>query len=219
VLEAVRHEASGARVLVACSGEEYGEPESLPVTERHPLRPRSPYALSKASVDLVAGFYADAYRTHAVRTRAFNHVGPGQSDTYVVSSFARQIAEAESAGNANVEIVTGNLDVRRDFTDVRDVVRAYWLALERAEPSAYNVCSGQSSVIADILAALAHESALEVTPRTDAALLREHEVMEIRGSHEKLTSATGWHPEIPLERTLRDTLDWWRERVGAGVTR
>ena len=80
VLEAVRHEASGARVLVACSGEEYGEPESLPVTERHPLRPRSPYALSKASVDLVAGFYADAYGTHAIRTRAFNHVGPGQSD-------------------------------------------------------------------------------------------------------------------------------------------
>ena len=219
LLEAVRLHASSARVLVACSGEEYGPPERLPVDENHRLRPQNPYAVSKAAVDLAAGFYADAHGLGIVRTRAFNHAGPGQSDTYVVSSFARQIAEAEAAGSGEVEIVTGNLAPKRDFTDARDVVRAYWLALERAEPGAYNVCSGRSSAIGDILAALSGETALVVGQRTDPSRLRENEVMDIRGSHERLTAATGWQPEIPLERTLRDTLDWWRERVGAEVTR
>ena len=219
VLEAARAEAPGTRVLVAGSGEEYGEPDQLPVTEEHRLRPQNPYALSKAAADMAAGFYVDGYDMHVVHTRAFNHAGPGQSDAYVVSSFARQIAEAEAEGRREMEIVTGNLEPRRDFTDVRDVVRAYWLALERAEPGAYNVCSGTSSVIGDILAALARESQLEVRQRTDPSLLREREVMEIRGSHDKLTAATGWQPQIPLARTLRDTLDWWRERVGAGVAR
>jgi GDP-4-dehydro-6-deoxy-D-mannose reductase len=219
LLEAVRAHAPEARVLVAGSGEEYGEPERLPVTEDHPLRPRNPYALSKAAADMAAGFYADAQWTHVVRTRAFNHTGPGQSDAYVVSSFARQIAEAEAKGRTEMELVTGNLKPRRDFTDVRDVVRAYWLALERAEPGPYNVCRGSSSVIGDILAALSRESRVEIRQRTDPNLLREHEVMEIRGSHDKLTAATGWQPEIPLERTLADTLDWWRERIGAGVAR
>jgi GDP-4-dehydro-6-deoxy-D-mannose reductase len=219
LLEAARLYAPSARLLVACSGEEYGPPERLPVGEDHPLRPQNPYALSKAAVDLAAGFYADAHGLEIVRTRAFNHAGPGQSDTYVVSSFARQIAEAEAAGSSEVEIVTGNLAPRRDFTDVRDVVRAYRLALARAEPGACNVCSGRSSAIGDILAALSRHTTLAVGQRTDPSLLRENEVMDIRGSHEKLTAATGWQPEIPLERTLRDTLDWWRERVGAKVTR
>ena len=110
--------------------------------------------------------------------RAFNHAGPGQSDAYVVSKFARQIAEAEAAGRAGepVEIVTGNLHVRRDFTDVRDVVRAYWLALERADPGVYNVCSGRSTEIGEILAGLARLAGVEFEQTTDPALLREHEV-------------------------------------------
>jgi GDP-4-dehydro-6-deoxy-D-mannose reductase len=219
LLEAARRHAPGARVLIACSGEEYGEPEQLPISESHSLRPQSPYAVSKACADLAAAFFADAYELHVVRTRAFNHAGPGQSDTYVVSSFARQIAEAEAKADdgGSVEILTGNTDIRRDFTDVRDVVRAYWLALERADPGAYNVCSGRSSVISDILADLSRNTTLTVTRRTDPTLLREHEVMEIRGSHQRLTEATGWTAEIPLEQTLRDTLDWWRERTMAEV--
>jgi GDP-4-dehydro-6-deoxy-D-mannose reductase len=217
LLEAVRRNGGEADVLVACSGEEYGQPMRLPVTEDHPLRPQSPYALSKAASELAAGFYADAHELRVTRTRAFNHTGPGQSDTYVVSSFARQIAQAEASGAASVEIVTGNVDVRRDFSDVRDVVHAYWLALEHGEPDTYNVCSGRSSVVSDILAALSRQTSLRVEHRTDPALIREHEVMEIRGSHDKLTRATGWQPEIQLERTLRDTLDWWREQVVAEV--
>jgi GDP-4-dehydro-6-deoxy-D-mannose reductase len=219
LLEAIRRHAPEAKVLVACSGEEYGKPEFLPVTEEHPLRPQNPYAVSKSAVDLAAGFYADAHGLGIVRSRAFNHAGPGQSDVYVVSSFARQIAQAEAAGSDEVEIVTGDLTPRRDFTDVRDVVRAYWLALERAEPGVYNVCGGRSSAIGDTLAALSRNTALAVRQRTDPGLLRENEVMDIRGSHEKLTAATGWLPEIPLEQTLRDALDWWRERIGAEVTR
>jgi GDP-4-dehydro-6-deoxy-D-mannose reductase len=219
LLEATRRHAPSARVLVSCSGEEYGPPARLPVDEDHPLRPQNPYAVSKAAVDLAAAFYADAHGLRITRTRAFNHCGPGQSDAYVVSSFARQIAEAEAAGRSEVEIVTGNLAPRRDFTDVRDVVKAYRLALEHAEPGVYNVCSGRSSVIGDILAALSRNTALVVEQRTDPSLLRENEVMDIRGSHERLTAATGWQPEIPLERALQDALDWWRERVGVRVTR
>jgi GDP-4-dehydro-6-deoxy-D-mannose reductase len=219
VLEATRRAAPNARLLVACSGEEYGEPESLPVEEEHRLRPQNPYALSKATVDLAAGFYSDAHDTFVVRTRAFNHTGPGQSADYVVASFARQIAQAEAEGREAGELVvtTGNVDVRRDFTDVRDVVRAYWLALEECPAGVYNVCSGRATAIREILDGLAAETSLEVRQRTDPKLLREHDVMEITGSHDKLTEACGWRPEIPLAETLRDTLDWWRARLEAEV--
>jgi GDP-4-dehydro-6-deoxy-D-mannose reductase len=214
VLEAVRLEAPDASVLVACSGEEYGPPLRLPVDEEHPLSPRNPYAASKAAVDVLAGSYADAYGLRVVRTRAFNHTGPGQPDAYVVSSFARQIAEAEAAGASVASLVTGDLSVRRDFTDVRDVVRAYRLALERAEPGAYNVCSGRAVAVSDILTGLAEQSPLEVEQRVDDARLRENDVMEIAGSHRKLTDATGWRPEIDLADTLHDVLAWWRGRLG-----
>jgi GDP-4-dehydro-6-deoxy-D-mannose reductase len=220
LLESVRSGAPDARVLIACSGEEYGTPARLPVDEEHPLRPRNPYSVSKAAVDLAAGFYADAYGLHVVRTRAFNHAGPGQSETYVVSALARQIAEAEArAGDEDcVRIAMGNPNVRRDFSDVRDVVRAYRLALERCEPGAYNVCSGEATLISDILEALAAQSVLSVERRVDPALVREDEVTEIRGSHDKLTRATGWRPQVALEQTLADTLDWWRAKLREGVT-
>jgi GDP-4-dehydro-6-deoxy-D-mannose reductase len=199
-------------VLAAGSGEQYGPvaEDRLPVGEDEPFRPQNPYAVSKASADLLAGFYADAHGLRVVRTRAFNHAGPGQSDAYVVAAFARQIAEAERAGLEELVIETGNLAPRRDFTDVRDVVRAYWLAVEQGEPAIYNVCSGVSVPVADILARLADLTDLRVEQRTDPARLRKHEVMDIRGSHERLTEATGWQPEIALETTLADTLDWWR---------
>jgi GDP-4-dehydro-6-deoxy-D-mannose reductase len=210
----VRSSAPEAVVVVAGSGEQYGPvpEERLPVTEDEPLRPQNPYAVSKAATDLLAGFYADAHGLRVVRTRAFNHAGPAQSEIYVVSAFAKQIAEAERAGLDELVLETGNLEPRRDFSDVRDVVRAYWLAAERGEPGIFNVCSGVSVRIADILARLAALTELRVEQRTDPSRLRKHEVMDIRGSHERLTAATGWRPEIPIERTLADALDWWRDR-------
>jgi GDP-4-dehydro-6-deoxy-D-mannose reductase len=221
LLEAVRAQAPDTRVVVAGSGEEYGPvPDArLPITEAELLRPQNPYAVSKAAVDLLAGFYADAYDLDVVRTRAFNHCGPGQTAAYVVGAFASQIAEAEAAGHTTVTMRTGDLRPRRDFTDVRDVVRAYWLASELAPAGIYNVCSGRPTPIADILAMLAAQSSAQLDQQIDPQRLRKHEVMEIRGSHDRLTAATGWNPEIPLERTLRDTLAWWREQIAAGAVR
>ena len=223
LLEALRVEAPRARVLIAGSGEQYGPvaAERLPATEELAFRPQNPYAVSKAAVDVLGGFYADAHGLALIRTRAFNHAGPGQSTSYVVSALASQIARAElDSPGGRVSIATGNVDARRDFTDVRDVVRAYWLALERGEPGqAYNVCPGVATSIADILAGLARHTPLEIEQRTDPERVRPHEVMEIRGSHDKLTNATGWRPEIPLERTLGDTLDWWRGRVASEARR
>ena len=212
LLDAVRAEAPDAVVVIAGSGEQYGPvPEDrLPVTEDEPPRPQNPYAVSKAAADLLGGFYADAHGLRVVRARAFNHAGPGQSDAYVVSAFARQIAEAERDGHPELVLETGNLEPRRDFTDVRDVVRAYWLLAERGEPGIFNVCSGKSVAVADILADLAALTSLRVEQRTDPARLRKHEVMDIRGSHDRLKDATGWQPEIALDQTLADTLDWWR---------
>jgi GDP-4-dehydro-6-deoxy-D-mannose reductase len=221
LLEAIRLEAPEAAVLMACSGEEYGPPQVLPVDESHPLEPQNPYATSKVMVDQLARFYADIHGLRVVRTRAFNHAGPGQSDTYVVGRFAHQIAQAEAdtPPSGRSEISTGNLMVRRDFCDVRDVVRAYWMALESGETGVFNVCSGRSTAVSDILTALAALSSLDVECRIDPSRLRNNEVMEIRGSHEKLTKATGWQPEIELADTLRETLDWWRRRVAAGAVR
>ncbi len=221
LLEAIRREAPDARVLVSCSGEEYGPvaDERLPVVETEPLRPQNPYAVSKAAVDLLAGFYADAHCLAVMRTRAFNHCGPGQSDAYVVGALASQIAAAEAAGGGLAELRTGDLRPRRDFTDVRDVVRAYRLAVELAPPGEYNVCSGRSIPIADILATLARHARVEVEVHPDPERQRKHEVMDVRGSHEKLTDVTGWEPRIPLERTLVDTLDWWRLELSVGAGR
>jgi GDP-4-dehydro-6-deoxy-D-mannose reductase len=210
--QAVRAEAPDAVVIAAGSGEEYGPvpEERLPVVESEPLRPQNPYAVSKAAADLLAGFYADAHGLRVVRTRAFNHAGPGQADMYVISAFARQIADAERAGQSELVMETGNLAPRRDFCDVRDVVRAYALLADRGEAAIFNVCSGVSVPVADILAGLARLTEVSVDQRTDPARLRKHEVMDIRGSHERLTEATGWQPEIALETTLAGTLDWWR---------
>jgi GDP-4-dehydro-6-deoxy-D-mannose reductase len=197
-LEAVRTEAPGATVVAVASGEVYGAPERLPIDESAPLRPQNPYAVSKASADLLAGFYADAHGLRVIRARPFNHAGPGQGATYAISSFVRQAAQGAA------RIVTGHPDTRRDYTDVRDVVRAYRLLAERAAPGIYNVCSGRTASTRELVAALGLE--FEVDP----ALLRPHEVMELRGSYDALRAATGWEPEIPLAQTLQDTLTWWR---------
>lgn len=202
VLEAARLEAPAAAVVAVSSGEVYGPPGTLPVTEAAPMRPQNPYAVSKAATDLLARFYADAHGLRVVVARAFNHAGPGQEPVYAIASFARQRAEGDV-------IVTGNPDTRRDYTDVRDVVRAYrLLAAGGGEAGeAYNVCSGRTASageLVELLGAREH--------RIDQSLVRAHEVMEVRGSADKLRAATGWQPEIPLADTLRDTVAWWRER-------
>ncbi len=210
VLEAVRAEAPEAVVVVVGSGEQYGPPNALPVGEDAPARPQNPYAASKAAADVVAGFYADAYGLRVVRVRAFNHAGPGQEPVYAIATFARQVA---AAGAGPARVVTGSPDTRRDYTDVRDVVRAYRLLAARGEPGVFNVCSGASRSARELVAALGEAAGVEVEHVVDPSLVRANEVAEIRGSAERLRAATGWRPEIPLERTLADTLTWWREEL------
>lgn len=220
VLEAVRREAAGATVVAVASGELYGPPESLPVDEDAPLRPQSPYAVSKASADLLAAFYADAHGLNVIRPRPFNHAGPRQDPAYAIASFARQAAAGLEAGDEPIAIRTGNAATRRDYTDVRDVVRAYRALAERGEPGVFNVCSGRTASAAELVLALSAVAGVEVRHEVDRSLVRAHEVMEIRGSAERLRAKTGWAPEVPLEATLRDTLAWWREELrraqGAG---
>jgi GDP-4-dehydro-6-deoxy-D-mannose reductase len=212
VLEGVRAEAPGATVVSIGSGEEYGPPETVPTAESHPLRPQNPYAVSKASSGLLARFYADAHGLRVIHARAFNHAGPGQEPIYAIAEFARQFAAGLDAGADPVTVVTGSPDTRRDFTDVRDVVRAYRALAERGEPGAiYNVCSGVSRSARELLVALGEVAGARVDHQVDPAKVRAHEVLEVRGANDLVTAATGWRPEVSLETTLRDTLAWWRQ--------
>ena len=213
LLDAVRSEAPDAMVVAVSSGEVYGPPERLPVDESAPLRPQNPYAVSKAQADLLAGFYVDAHGLRAVRPRAFNHAGPGQKPLYALASFARQVAVGLEAGDDPVRVVTGNPETRRDFTDVRDVVRAYRLLAVRGESGVYNVCSGRTASAHELLQALGRAAGVAIEHEVDQSLVRRHDVAEIRGDASALRAATGWTPAIELERTLTDTVAWWREQL------
>jgi GDP-4-dehydro-6-deoxy-D-mannose reductase len=214
LLEAVRREAPDAAVVVVGSGEVYGPPRRLPVDEDAPLRPQNPYAVSKAACDLLAGQYADAFGLRVVRMRPFNHAGPGQSDDYVVGTLTRQVAEAEAAGAGEALVLTGDPGSARDFTDVRDVARAY-VAAASLDGGAFNVASGRAVTVRELIELVRVAARVPVRHEIDQARLRAHDVPEVRGSAERLRAATGWRPEIPLERTVADALDEWRERRGA----
>ncbi len=215
LLEALRRHCPSARVLVVGSGDEYGlaRPEEMPLREDAPLRPTSPYSVSKVAQDFLALQYHLAYGLWIVRLRPFNHIGPGQEDSFVVASFARQLAEIE-AGVREPVILVGNLEARRDFTDVRDMVRAYQLALLYCQAGeVYNVGSGQAHSIGQVLDALIDLSGLRVEVRADPSRLRPVDVPIVVADTTKFRAATGWQPFISLEQTLRDTLDYWRDRV------
>jgi GDP-4-dehydro-6-deoxy-D-mannose reductase len=212
LLEAVRHEAPEAAVVVVSSGEVYGPPTTLPVDEDAALRPQNPYAVSKAACDLLAGQYADAFGLRVVRMRPLNHAGPGQSDDYVVGTLTRQVAEAEAAGRDEAVLRTGNPDSARDFTDVRDVVRAYVAAAGHG-PAVFNVASGRAVSVRELIELVRAAARLPVRHEVDQARVRAHDVPEVRGSAERLRSVTGWEPSISLERTVADALEDWRRRL------
>jgi GDP-4-dehydro-6-deoxy-D-mannose reductase len=213
LLEAVRLEAPEAHVLHASSGEVYGKPGRLPLHEDAALRPQNPYATSKAACDLLAAQYADAQDLRVVRARAFNHAGPGQSDEYVVGTLTRQVAEAEARGDSEALLRTGNPDSKRDFTDVRDVVRAY-AAAAPLQSHAFNVCSGRAVSVRELLELLHAVARVPLRHELDPKRMRAHDIPEVCGSSQALHEATGWKPEIPLERTVADALDHWRRRLG-----
>ncbi len=215
LLEAARRHAAAARVLVVSSSEVYGrDPEVAgPIDEAHPLRPDSPYAASKAAADLLAYQYWRAYGLHTIRARPFNHTGPGQGTQLVWSSFAMQVAQAEAGRGAPV-LQVGNLDVARDFSDVRDVVQAYVGLLDRGVAGeAYNVCSGRASRLRDLLDLLLAAARIKVKVEIDPSRVRSTDPPVIVGNAAKLRRATGWTPTIPMSRTLADLLNWWRAKL------
>ena len=218
VLEAVRLDAPDARVVWVSSCEVYGPPAALPVRESAQMAPASPYAVSKASGEMLATVYAESFGLDLVRARPFSHSGPGQRPIFLLSSLARQVAEGRAAEADRIRVVTGNPDTRRDFTDVRDTVRAYRLLASSGADGAFNVSSGRSVSCAEHVQLLADlVSPIAVEHAVDPARVRAHEVMDLRGDHSLLTAATGWAPQIPLRQTISDTLAWWeRELAGVG---
>ena len=219
LLDAVRRLALRPAVLVVGSAEEYGPvgPDEMPIRETTPLRPASPYAVSKVAQGALALLYGPAGGMRVVLTRTFHHTGPGRGEAFAESSFARQVAEIE-AGLRPPVLKVGNLEAVRDFADVRDVVRAYWQLLDRGEAGAvYNVCSGQGRRVRDLLDALLTASSARVEVRVDPDRLRPSDVPAQVGDPSRLRAATGWEPRIPLERTLRDLLDDWRARTATAA--
>lgn len=206
VLEGVRRAGLDIPVLVVGSALVY-QTSATAIDESHPLRPSSPYGISKLAQEM-AGLRARGCRVFLVRP--FNHAGPRQGDAYVTSSFARQIAEIE-AGLRDPVLRVGNLDARRDITDVRDTVRAYARVVSAGrERVPYNVCSGTAHRVADLLKGLVASARVEIRVQTDPDRLRPSDNPVVLGSFSRLQQDTGWRPQIPIERTLGDLLDYWR---------
>ena len=222
LMDAVRAERLRPRVLVVGSADEYGivGDASVPVREDTPLRPVSPYAVCKVAQGLLALEYAAPGGPEVLRTRTFPHTGPGRGEAFAESSFARQIAEV-AGGHRPAVLSVGNLDAVRDFTDVRDVVRAYWALLEAGAGAAsrpagvYNVCSGRGVRLGDLLSRLVALAGVEVEIRQDPGRFRPADIPVLVGDPSRLRAATGWEPRLGLDRTLGDLLEDWRARVSA----
>lgn len=215
LFEAVRKSHLNPIIHIAGSSEEYGlvNENEIPITEENFLRPLSPYAVSKVAMDLLGWQYFKSYGMKIIRTRAFNHTGPRRGGVYATSNFAKQIAEIEILGNEPV-ISTGNLESIRDFTDVRDVVHAYWLATQKGDyGDVYNICSGKGIKMKEMLDLLLSFSDKKVTTRFDPNRARPSDVPVLIGSHKKFSEKTGWEPKIPFEKTMKDLLEYWRESI------
>lgn len=216
LLEALRKLDHKPRVLLVGSGEEYGHilPDETPIREGNVPRPGNIYAATKTCQNMLGKIYADAYGLDIMMVRAFNHIGPNQAPLFVAADFCKQVAEIEH-GDKEPVIRVGNLSAQRDFTDVRDVVRAYAMLMEHGlSGETYNVGSGRAIAIQDILNMIVGMSNSSIRVEVDPQKIRPVDVPIIEADNRKLSEATGWMPEIPLEQTLRETLDYWREKAG-----
>ena len=215
LFEAVLSLKLSPKIQVAGSSEEYGlvNADEIPMKETNPLRPLSPYAVSKVAQDLLAFQYYKSYGLRTVRTRGFNHTGPRRGEVFICSNFAKQIAEIEKKKKEPV-IYVGNLEARRDFTDVRDIVRGYWLCLEKGEEGeVYNIGTGKTYSMREVLDMLLSMSKIKVKVEVDPQRLRPSDVPVLLSDCTKLKELTGWQPKIPIRQSLEDLLNYWRERV------
>ena len=214
ILEAVKNEHPEAIIQVAGSSEEYGQvlPDEIPIKESTPLFPVSPYGVSKVCQDLLSRQYFKSYGVKAVVTRAFNHTGPGRGEVFATSSFAKQIAQIEKGKEPIIHV--GNLEAIRDFTDVRDTVRAYWLAANKCDyGDVYNICTGNGWTMSKMLEVLLSHSDVEICVQQDKDRMRPSDLPVLIGDAGKFIKQTGWKPEIPFDQTMNDLLNYWRERV------
>ncbi len=215
LLAAARECGTDPRVLVTSSAEVYGavtDPDRLPLHEGSATAPLTPYAASKLAAEAVVAQACLGHGQPVITVRPFNHIGPGQSPSFAVAALAMRIVDAERTGAGSIPV--GNLSARRDFTDVRDVVRAYRVLVESGRPGeVYNVCSGRDVSIEEIAEGLLALARSPLALETDPALVRAVEVPVLRGDPGKLQDATGWKPEISLEQTLSDVLSYWRDRA------
>jgi GDP-4-dehydro-6-deoxy-D-mannose reductase len=206
------------RFVIAGSAEIYGAVKTVPITEDAPLVPNSPYSVSKAAQDMLGYQYHISHGIPFLRARAFNHFGPGQSDRFVAPAFAMQVARIE-AGLQEPVMRVGDLSAKRDFTDVRDVVRAYKLLIDRGEAGeAYNIASGQARSIRDVLDILLSLTSAKIDVQLDPARLRPSAIPVLEGDITRIRQATGWTPQIPFETTLHDLLEDCRRRVAGDHT-
>ena len=215
MLEAVRQSGIDPLIQIAGSSEEYGlvYPHELPIKETNPLRPLSPYAVSKVAQEMLAFQYFRSHNIKTIVTRGFNHAGPRRGHVFVTSQFAMQIAEIEK-GLKPPLLYVGDLSSKRDLTDVRDVVRAYWLVLEKGKPGEmYNIGSGVTRELGEVLELMLGMTNAEIKVEKDPARLRPSDVKLLLADVSKFKELTGWEPCIPFEQTLKDELDYWRERV------
>jgi GDP-4-dehydro-6-deoxy-D-mannose reductase len=215
LFEAVREAHLDPVIHIAGSSEEYGlvHPDEAPIREDNPLRPLSPYAVSKVGQEMLAIQYFRSYNMKCIVTRGFNHTGPRRGQVFVTSSFARQIAEIE-AGIRKPIIDVGDLESKRDWTDTRDMVRAYWLTTERGQPGeVYNVGRGTCIRIGDMLDVLLSHSSVDIGKEQDPSRMRPSDVRLLWANVDKFKKATGWEPMIPFDQTMVDLLDYWRERI------
>lgn len=216
LLEVVKNnDLKATRILIVSSAEVYGDvkKEDLPIDEDTAFNPINPYAVSKAAGDLLAYQYFRSAKLPIVRVRPFTHIGPGQKTGFVTSDFAKQIAEIEK-GQMDPVIKVGNLDAKRDFTDVRDVVKAYALLMEKGEEGeVYNVGSGKSHKITEVLEFFISKAGVKIKSEIDPEKLRSSDIPDFVSDFTKLNQLTGWKPEIPFEKSLEDILDFWRSKI------
>lgn len=216
LLEIIREVTPGCRILSVGSSEEYGNVNEagLPLREEYPLAPVSPYAVARVSQENLSKVYSDGFGLDIVMTRSFNHIGPGQKDIFVISSFAKQLVEIKKGIKREKKLLTGDITVIRDFLDVRDVVEAYYrLFTGGVKGEVYNICSGNGISLREVIEMMCGILDLEIDLETDPTLLRPNDNRIIVGTNEKLKRATGWERKIELRKSLGDIINYWSEIV------
>jgi GDP-4-dehydro-6-deoxy-D-mannose reductase len=215
--EIIRNNKISCRILSIGSSEEYGDvsAECIPIKETVPMQPVSPYAIARVSQEMLSQCYVSSYGLDIILTRSFNHIGPGQRDIFVVPSFAKQILEYIKAGNTeDIKLLTGDLSIIRDFLDVRDVVKAYYLLLEKGiRGEIYNVCSGTGRSLKEIVDMFSNLLNIRVSVEIDKERIRPGDNKIIIGDNNKIKEHTSWQPEIPFIDTLREIINYWKQVI------